>query len=58
MQYELINDVVMEREDEAQEWRPVPVQRLAEAIEWLSRYKQPHRVEHEGSITARIIRAG
>ena len=60
MQYDLRNDVLMERESHAEEWRPVPVQRLQEAAEAVSaaHHQQPHAVNHQGSLAVRVIKAG
>ena len=55
MQYELQNDVLMERDDDSQPWRPVPVKRLLEAWEAVSQPKR-HAISASGKLTAKVVR--
>ncbi len=58
MQYKLEGGVLVEREHHADSWRPVPVQRLQEALEVVAS-QAPVRatVQHEGSLGVRVMRA-
>jgi len=58
MQYDLQGDVLMEREHHADVWRPVPVQRLQEALEAIKEaHTAAHAVNHQGSLGVKVIRA-
>jgi len=51
MDYNLIDNVLVMREDKSQEWQPVPVSRLPEALEWANRHRTGHSVQHSGSLS-------
>ena len=57
MQYDLKNDVLVERENHVGEWKPVPVHRLQEAIDSVkTAHQNMHAVNHQGSLSVKVKR--
>lgn len=59
MQYTLIDDVLMMREDDSQEWRPAPVTHWEEGAKAITQAKggmQPNQPEQTTKLGVKVIR--